>query len=95
MIDTRKEYIEKTKQLISQLRDVQSALDPDLSNVKVRINEEQNGMLAKSIETIFGDRSESPDKDFITFDMYMHCVRIMRAAGKAKAQEVYGKHLVV
>lgn len=91
---THREYVEKSAQLISDLREIQKTLDVELENVKVKINPKKHGMLVKAVEEIFGDRSESPDKDYITFDMYKHCLGIMRAAGKAKAREHYGNTLV-
>jgi len=83
------EYIEEMSAGISDLEEVKGVLYPNVENVKVRVDKNVNADLYRSIEAIFGTRdSDDPDKDFITTDMYLHCLEIVRLAGEDKANQV-------
>lgn len=90
-----KEYIETATSMVAELHQIQDKISPDLQNVKVRINKSENPDLYKSIEEIFGDRSNSPDKDFITFDMYKKCMDIVRAGGVATGADLLKNSKIV
>ncbi len=87
----KEDYLSEFDEGIESLKDIKKTLYDNLSGVKVRVNNEDSD-LSSSIEKVFGDRSNSPDKDFITFDMFMHCLKIVRAGSKVKAAEIINKN---
>lgn len=89
------EYIADAKTMTAELREIQNSISAELGNIRVKIDPAKQPELYKAIEKVFGDRSQSPDKDYITFDMYMICLKIIRAGGKAKAAEMFGGKLVI
>ena len=93
MSKTPQEYISEAKQGIDELDKIKEVLYPELSNVKVRIDKTLNAEVYNEVIKIFGERaSDDPNKDFITFDMFMHCLGIIRLAGKSKGQETLSRN---
>ena len=88
-MSSAEEYTVEIATAISDLQEVKDDLYPNIENVKVKIDKSSNADLYRSVESIFGERSsEDPDKDFITIDMYLHCLEIVRLAGEDKANQV-------
>jgi hypothetical protein len=84
------DYLSDFSEGIEDLKDIKKTLYDNLSGVKVRVNNKDSD-LSSSIDHVFGDRSNDPNKDFITFDMFMECLKIVRAGSKAKASEIINK----
>jgi len=83
---------EESRKAISDLRDIKSSLIGDLEDIKVRYNEDDNPQIVRSIKQIFGEMKENDlRKGYITFDMYIESLRIIKAAGKAKAGSILDK----
>lgn len=89
------DYIDTATSMVAELHQIQDKLKPDLANVKVKISKSDNPDIYKSIEEIFGDRSNSPDKDFITFEMYTKCMEIIRAGGAATGSDLLRNNKIV
>jgi len=82
----------ESKEAISSLRSIKSSLIGDLQDIKVKYNEDDNPQISRSIEQVFGKMTEDdPRKGYITFDMYMESLKIIKAAGKAKASSILEK----
>ena len=93
MSKTTQEYLVDIQQGMGDLDEIKKVLYPQLSNTKVRISKTGNAEVYNEVVKIFGDRpSDDPNKDFITFDMFMHCLGIIKLAGKSKGQETLSRH---
>ncbi|RLA66538.1 MAG: hypothetical protein DRQ78_04105 [Epsilonproteobacteria bacterium] len=80
---------------IRELRKIKSTLSEELADVRVILDEKDNPSIAKAITQVFGEMSnDDPRKGYITFDMYMTCLRILRAAGGAKASSILEREFV-
>lgn len=89
MSKTVEEYVEEVKQGMIDLQEIKNTLYPNVSDIKAKIDKTANAELYNSVEAIFGERNlDDPNKDFITFDMYLHCLEIIRLGGKDKANIV-------
>jgi uncharacterized protein (UPF0335 family) len=87
-----KEYLDQFSEGIDGLKDIKKTIYDDIKGVKVFINKTDTSLVT-SIEKVFGSRQNDADKDFITFDMFMHCLKIVRAGSKAKASEIIDKNI--
>ena len=82
-------YKKESIDAIKSLKRVKGLLHEDVSNVMVKLDEDANPQIGRSITQVFGEMEENdPRKGYITFDMYMECLRIIRLAGQAKASVV-------
>jgi hypothetical protein len=89
MSKTYNDYIEEAQSGILDLRKIKAGLHDQLSDVKVKVDLSTNDSISSAINEIFGERSDDdPDKGYITFDMYMQCLNIIRLAGQAKAETI-------
>jgi hypothetical protein len=87
MTTNAQEWIDRADVNIGKLRDLKESLDPQLENIKVKVDKVRNADLYKSVEALFGSREGEPDDGFITFGMYSEALKIIRAGGKAKAAD--------
>lgn len=88
MSNTQQGYIDEASDLFDQLQEVKNKLAPHLQDVKVKVDKNKNADLYNSIVAIFGERSQDdPDKDYITFEMYLHCLRVVKLASQSTAQQ--------
>lgn len=80
------EYIGQSKDAIRALKDIKGSLNTDLENIQIIVDEQKSPTVAGAVTEVFGEmESDDPRKGFITFEMYMQCIRIINAAGQAKA----------
>ena len=94
MRDTRQDYLDEINDDIRQLKDVKSKIKDTIKDVKVSVDYDSNPAIAKAITAIFGEIQEShPDRNFITQEMFQHCINIMRMAGRAKGEIIVNKGL--
>lgn len=88
------DYVDESIRAIENLKKVKADLYNDVSEVKVSYNKDDSPAIQTSVDQVFGEIDNSdPRKGHITFDMYMQCLRIIKAAGSAKAQAVLAKGL--
>lgn len=92
MSKTAQEYITEASSAIAELGELKADLYSRLSGLKVQYSIEDNLDLTKAIEAVFGDEAKA-NKGYITLDMYLYCLKLVRAAGKAKAQSLIGNVL--
>lgn len=85
MTTNASEWIERADTDIQRLRDLQESLGAELEHIRVKVDTQRNADLYKSVEALFGPREGEPDEGFITFQMYLEALKIVRAGGKAKA----------
>ncbi|RLA65295.1 MAG: hypothetical protein DRQ78_05390 [Epsilonproteobacteria bacterium] len=91
-LETRKQ---ESLDAIKALRRIKATLTDDLSEVRVALDEDANPSIKRAIDQIFGEMKENdPRKGYITFDMYMECLRILKAAGQAKASSILEREFV-
>ena len=89
---TPQEYLDLAKIKMDELDTIRSTLYGDLASVKVRLDKVKNADVYNAVVAIFGQRaSDDPNKDYITFDMFMDCVRIIKAAGRSKGKETLNR----
>jgi len=88
-------YKDESIDAIKSLKKIKGSLYEDVSKVMVQLDEDANPQIVRSITEIFGEMKEGdPRKGYITFDMYMQCIRIIRLAGQAKASVVLEREFV-
>ncbi|RLA65127.1 MAG: hypothetical protein DRQ78_05530 [Epsilonproteobacteria bacterium] len=88
-------YKERSIDAIEELENIKGLLHEDVSNVQVKLDEDANPQIARAITEVFGEMKENdPRKGYITFDMYMQCLRIIRAAGQAKASSILEREFI-
>ena len=86
------DYVSQSKDAIRALKEVKRSMGDDLSEIRVVVNSEDSPSVANAIDEVFGEmESDDPRKGYITFDMYMQCMRIINAAGQAKASSILDK----
>lgn len=92
MRETRKDYLDEINQRIRDLKEVKSQIKESIKDVKVAVDYDSNPQIARAIKEVFGDIPEGhPDHNFITQEMYQHCINIMRQAGRAKGEIMINK----
>lgn len=94
MSSVQEGIMNRSTSVLSEISDIKSEILKGLDNVNVRIDVSKNTDLAKAIDSVFGEpKNTDKENRYLTFDMYMHCVKIIRSAGKAKSASIIGKRL--
>lgn len=90
--NTPKDLIAKGTSLFADLQNIKDKISPKLEGVQVKVDRNKNADLYNSIVAIFGERNvNNTDTDFITFDMYLECLRIIKLASKSTAKDFIEK----
>ena len=78
--------IERARKVVQDLRAAKSQMQGKVDKLKVNIVVDESQIVLRSIEKVFGViPKDDPRHNVITFEMYLHCQRIISAAGQAKA----------
>ena len=77
------------------LNEVKELVGEQVHDVRVEVDPNDSPAIQRSITQVFGEMEDSdPRKGYITFDMYLDCLRIIRMAGQAEAGVVLEKEFV-
>lgn len=74
--------------VILQLKEAKTDLASRLSQTKVTVLEKDHPEIIAAIKGLFGNSYVNNGIAVITFDMISECMKIVRTAGKGKAQEL-------
>ena len=89
------DYKKESREALESLSRIKSEISEDVEDIRVSIDLDNNPQIARSITQVFGEMEENdPRKGFITFEMYMDCLRIIKMAGKAKASAVLEREFI-
>lgn len=78
----------KATEIIDALQQAKSDIKTALGDVKVTVIEQDYPEVTTAIRGFFGDIYVKDGVAVITFDMISECIRVVREAGKGKAQEL-------
>ena len=74
--------------VILQLKEAKADLASRLGQTKVTVTEQEYPEIITAIRGLFGSSYINNGIAVITFDMIAECMKIVRTAGKGKAQEL-------
>ena len=75
-------------EILLELKEAKAHLASQLSSTKVTVLEKEYPEIITAIRGLFGDSYVNNGVAVITFDMIEECMKIVRNAGKGKAQEL-------
>ena len=75
-------------EIIQELRDAKTEIASNLTDVKVIVNGNDYPDILAAISGLFGESHVNNNSAVITFEMMVECIRLVRLAGTAKAQEL-------
>ena len=75
-------------EIIQELRDAKTEIASNLTDVKVIVNGNGYPDILAAISGLFGESYVNNNSAVITFEMMVECIRLVRLAGTAKAQEL-------
>ena len=74
------------------MKGVKQELKKNTKNIRVYVHEKSNPSIEHAIQSVFGSRPDDhPDKNYITHEMYQHCMNLIRQAGRAKGNTMINK----
>ena len=74
------------EQLNKEIEELQLELGDKLKEVKVVLSSPKDNKVIDAINMIFPDLFKGSSSYFVTFAMYLECLKLIRKAGRIKAQ---------
>ena len=76
------------EELTKEIEDLQAELREELKDTKVVLSSVRDSKIIDAINVIFPDKFKGSSSYYITFEMYLQCLKIIRKAGAIKAKTV-------
>ena len=79
------------EELTQEIEDLQSELKEKLKDTKVVLSPSKDQRIIDAINIIFPDKFKGQSSYYISFDMYIECLKVIRKAGAIKAKTIIAK----
>lgn len=84
----------EAQQVVDDLSAFQDKIYDKLKGIKIKYDISRNADVFNAINTLFGDQTpNSPNYGYITFDMYLKCLDIVKKSGELKAESIINRNI--
>lgn len=80
--------------VVDDLSAFQNQIYDKLKGIKVKYDNSRNSDVSEAITKLFGEQIPgSANYGYVTFDMYLKCLDVVREAGKLKADSIINRNI--
>ena len=79
---------------INEIKDFQKDLYEKLKHVRVSLDPINNADVYEAVTTLYGADFVKANGSYITFDMFLQCMEIIKIAGDDKGKQLMGTYIL-